>query len=57
MVNKTVFHPRGFALAEDTVTGALTLMGDGSEPWTYDHAIEDEKFAAFNALLQRSRSS
>lgn len=54
MVNKTVFHPRGFALAIDTETGVLTLMGDGTEPWTYEHSIEDECFAAFTALLARA---
>lgn len=53
MVNKTVFHPRGFALAlaED---GSLSLMGDGSEPWTFEHSIEFEPFDAFLALLART---
>jgi hypothetical protein len=53
MINKAVFHPRGFALAIDQ-HGLLSLMGDGSEPWTYEHDLEDAKFAAFNALLARA---
>lgn len=57
MINKAVFHPRGFALAVDVNSGALTLMGDGSEPWTYRHDMEDQLFAAFNALLDRAREA
>lgn len=53
MINKSVFHPRGFALAIEVESGNLTLMGDGRQPWTYDHDIEPELFIAFNELLER----
>lgn len=55
MINRTVFHPRGFALAVDIETGALTLMGDGTEAWNYEHGMEDPLFTAFNALLARAK--
>jgi hypothetical protein len=35
LINRTVFHPRGYALGYDTNTGAFVLLGDGSEPWTF----------------------
>lgn len=60
MVNRTVFHPRGFALALDSETGDLTLLGDGSEPWSYDLREpdgtdqEDLLFRSFAALLERA---
>ena len=55
MINRCVFHPRGFALAIDDA-GALTLMGNGSEPWQYgDKELEDEKLKAFNLLLLHAR--
>lgn len=57
-INKAVFHPRGFALAVDTNvdvdTQRLFLMGDGTEPWSYENGIDNEKFDAFNALLARA---
>lgn len=59
MVNRTVFHPRGYALAVDD-TGTLTLLGDGSEPWSFDLREsdgtdrEDELFRRFLALLDRA---
>ena len=56
MINKSVFHPRGYALAVNTQDGGdFTLMGDGTEPWTYEHSMEDDLFAAFNALLERAK--
>ena len=41
LINTTVFHPRGYALGlnindEGEVIG-WCLLGDGTEPWTYDH--------------------
>lgn len=59
-INRTVFHPRGFALAITPETGELTLLGDGSEPWDYalntpGSVDQDEKFLAFEALLRRAR--
>lgn len=52
MINRTIFHPRGFALAMDD-SGNLAIQGNGSEPWKFGltDAMEDEKFAAFERLL------
>lgn len=60
-INRTLFHPRGFALAEvtsDEGVVSFVLLGDGQEPWCMpnDH-VEDEKFEAFEELLQRARES
>lgn len=58
MINRTVFHPRGFALGFTPVSGELTLYGNGSEPWHYDEAmndVEDELFINFESLLARQR--
>lgn len=49
LVNRQVFHPRGFALAlvADAATGEIKgwrLLGDGREPWRFDGS-EDEHFA------------
>lgn len=59
MVNRTVFHPRGYALAVDE-EGKLSLMGDGTEPWSYDLREpdgtdrEDDLFQRFAVLLERA---
>lgn len=56
LINATVFHPRGFALAQSVSTGALSLLGDGREPWRFgDDALTDEKFQAAEALFARIR--
>lgn len=58
MVNRQVFHPRGFALGVDPETGELHLYGSGDEVWSYDEsmkATEDELFVAFEAMLNRNR--
>lgn len=59
LINATVFHPRGFALAlvgdqNGKITG-WELLGDGSEPWVYDGA-RPERFAAAEQTLARVRS-
>jgi hypothetical protein len=64
LINTTVFHPRGFALAMDVKSGALSLMGDGTEPWSYmtteQHpdnpgALDvDALFAATQDLFERA---
>lgn len=67
MVNKSVFHPRGFALAISD-DGFITLEGDGSEPWVFGDpddaeknaamwAAEQDRFAAFEALLARAKAA
>ena len=39
LINTTVFHPRGYALAlhfdDDGNATGWSLMGDGSEPWVF----------------------
>lgn len=55
LVNRAVFHPRGFALAlvmRDSEPVGWQLLGDGSEPWRFG-VDEDELFAAAEATLAR----
>jgi hypothetical protein len=35
LINRTTFHPRGYALGYDEDTGKFELYGDGSEPWKF----------------------
>jgi hypothetical protein len=56
LINRTVFHPRGYALGFDVDdTGDVTgwvLYGDGTEPWKYATEIdEDDLFARAEAFL------
>lgn len=55
LVNKVVFHPRGFALAFDVADdGAVTgwkMLGDGREVWSFTEADDDEGFAAVRSFL------
>lgn len=58
LVNATVFHPRGFALAlhadeSGNVTG-WSLLGDGSEPWRFGEDM-NERFAAAEQTLRSQR--
>lgn len=56
LINATVFHPRGFALAMDTETNQFSLLGDGSEPWRYgEDTATDALFAKAEAALGRAR--
>lgn len=55
-VNAAVFHPRGFALAIDTTTGDLSLIGDGGEVWVFAEETADDAFRRFEALLERRRA-
>lgn len=66
LINKAVFHPRGFALAftvedDGTVTG-WSMQGDGTESWHYDNDpagdwSEDVAFAAVESFLNSCRPS
>jgi hypothetical protein len=57
LVNRSVFHPRGFALAVDE-SGDFYLVGDGSDPWIYaDDVDEDALFEAVEDLFVRARAS
>lgn len=53
LINRTVFHPRGFAFAlvydeNDNVVG-WTIYGDGTEPWAFDSNSIDED-ALFHSM-------
>lgn len=57
LINRVVFHPRGFALAllpevDGTVTH-LRLLGDGTETITFDS--EDDEFRAAEATFTAAR--
>lgn len=42
LVNRTVFHPRGYALGFDVETRCFSLLGDGTEPWVFSGDGSDE---------------
>lgn len=54
-INRTLFHPRGFALSfhmgTDGQVDGWTLDGDGTEPWAFNSADDDECFTTFEAFL------
>jgi hypothetical protein len=58
LINKVVFHPRGFALAfdieDDGTVNGWGLLGDGTEPWSFVDG-EDEEFAKVEAFLNSLR--
>jgi len=56
LINTTVFHPRGYALAlhydDDMNATGWSLVGDGSEPWQMPNTSEvDALFLKTKALL------
>lgn len=58
LINRVVFHPRGFALARIRTPNQpdqWALAGDGREPWTFNEDDDDASFAAVEALLDRAR--
>lgn len=59
LINRTVFHPRGYALAITIADGKATgwsLLGDGSEPWEYGTDGAD-KFRRAEATLNGQRTA
>ena len=59
LINASVFHPRGFALAltQNTETGEVTgweLLGNGSEPWVFS-GPRPERFAAAEETFEAAR--
>ena len=53
LINRVVFHPRGFALGVVKIGGEVVgwrLLGDGREPWGFD-LPEDDLFAAAQRTL------
>lgn len=53
LVNRSVFHPRGYALAVDSTTGKFYLYGDGAEPWVFpgDGSQEVDKLTRIKQIL------
>lgn len=59
-INRTLFHPRGYALAlcHDGDGGVIgwRVLGDGTEPWVYQSSVdEDRRFADFESTLRALR--
>lgn len=59
LINASVLHPRGFALgiAFDADGSAIgwTLVGDGSEPYTFGDSVNDQFLAAERTLAARPK--
>jgi hypothetical protein len=55
LINRTVFHPRGFALGIDIESGGFVLYGNGDEPWDYrlPDGEENQLFLAAEAAMAR----
>lgn len=43
LINRQVFHPRGYALMLDTETGEFFVQGDGTEPYAFEDCGHGEK--------------
>lgn len=41
LINKSLMHPRGYALAYDDDTQQFFVMGDGEEAWHFNTVNED----------------
>lgn len=57
LINRTVFHPRGYALAlhvEDGVAQGWELLGDGGEVWAYSED-EDDCYTRAEDTFARAR--
>jgi hypothetical protein len=61
LINRTVFHPRGLALAlvagEDGAIAGWQLIGDGSEPMWFAPEDEADLFARAQATLRQAGGS
>lgn len=55
LINRVVFHPRGFALAYLHSERAFSLLGDGSEPWRFEGVDEDATFQRVENLFDDRR--
>lgn len=60
LINKSVFHPRGFALALFTDDQGqpthFELWGNGDEPWEFAGFDQDAKFNAVEAAFAKVRA-
>lgn len=54
LVNRVVFHPRGFAVGHNQATDDWVLFGDGSETWRFEGVGEDNLFDKVNALFRKA---
>ena len=54
LINRVVFHPRGFALGYDSETREFTLLGDGQESWHFElpEGEEDDLMHRANETLR-----
>lgn len=58
LINRVVFHPRGFALTRQRgANPEWTIQGDGTEVWAFQNGQEDRSFAAVEALFKRLSAS
>lgn len=60
LINRACFHPRGYALAfhkddDGNVTG-WSMLGDGSEVWTFTNEADDEEFAKARRYFSEPQS-
>lgn len=47
-INRSAFHPMGFALSYDPISGEFALLGDGDEPYNFkDDRIAKERHRTF----------
>lgn len=53
LINRSVFHPRGYALGYDPDTGDFFLTGTGTQPWTFggDGSQETHHLEKIKALM------
>lgn len=54
LINRCVFHPRGYALALDVEKGRWFLLGDGTEPWNFLDGHEAAALTAVNELMPQT---
>lgn len=52
LINRVVFHPRGFHLWYNDADGAFSLEYAGE--WLFDGATDDGKFSAVRSVLERA---
>lgn len=55
LINRTVFHPRGLALALHEQDGEITgwsLLGDGTEAWSFPEGRDQEQFQRARRTLE-----
>jgi hypothetical protein len=53
LINRCVFHPRGFALAHVPGTDNWELLGDGSEVWAFTNPVDEGCFEKVEACFNR----